>query len=281
MFSLSTPKAAIDAVLHARDVTFAAYLLPKGAMCHALETAAAGGAHVCVRLESRPYGDGAHGIATLNKQAINDLRSFGVDAQVVAADSSPLHLKGVICDGVAYLDDRNWTAGTAQTVVRDDSPADVRKIAKVILNDDAQCGRFLSTRKDAGLVNEAALLRKARAGDSVEIESEFFGGSAVSVALRAAAHRGVHCKLQVDSQCVKPRERATLAHLAGDGIEVRFAKCAEKFAVLNNSSAWVGSPNATYGYDNERDWSLRTKDANIIRNLKHNFAKTWKNGKPQ
>lgn len=278
MVSLSTRKAAIDAVLHARDVTFAAYLLPTGAMRRALEAAARGGALVRVRLESRPYGDGARGIARLNKQAIKELRACGIDAQLAGADSSTLHIKGLLCDGVAYLDDRNWTAGSDQTIVRDDFPADVRHIGNAVLNDDPQCARFLSTRKDAGLAKEAALVRKARTGDTVEIESEYFGGSAVSVALRDAANRGVRCKLQVDSQHVSRRERATLAHLAAGGVKVRLAKCAEKFAVINETRAWVGSANATYGDDGERDWSLRTNDAAIIRYLHRNFRRTWKTG---
>jgi len=120
MVSLSTPARILRAVEHARNVTLGAYLLPPGAMREALEYAARHGASVRVRLDESPYGRGKHGIAKLNKQAIKELRKSGVDARLARGAASGLHMKAVICDGVAYLDDRNFAANGSQTIVRDD-----------------------------------------------------------------------------------------------------------------------------------------------------------------
>src|SRR5438270_13898203 len=102
MVALSTPSRVLRAIEHARDVTFAAYLLPRGAIRDALENAAHHGAVVRVRLEGTPYGSGKRGIAKLNKQAITELRKSGVDAKLVHDGKNGLHIKAAVCDGVAY-----------------------------------------------------------------------------------------------------------------------------------------------------------------------------------
>src|SRR5438270_14005125 len=114
MVSLSTPSAVLNAIEHARAVTFAAYLLPRGAIRDALEDAARSGSRVQVRLEAAPYGSGAGGIAQLNKQAIKELRKSGVDARLTHRPDTGLHIKAAVCDGIAYFDDRNWAAHGAQ-----------------------------------------------------------------------------------------------------------------------------------------------------------------------
>ncbi|MBV9270388.1 MAG: phospholipase D family protein [Candidatus Eremiobacteraeota bacterium] len=280
MVTLSTPTAVLSAVERARDVTFAAYLLPDGAMREALEAAARAGATVHVRLESQPYGDGARDIADENKEAIKELRHARIDARSTLAGENWLHLKAVVCDGVAYLDDRNFAAHGAQTVVCDDSKGDAEKVLDAILRDDTGSSLRFSTSKWDGLKKEAALIREAHRGDTVEVASEFFSGCAVSVALRAAAHRGVHCKLEVgDQKHRKPQAITMLRNLAADGVEIRIGKTAEKFAVLDRCRAWIGSANATYGWETERDWSIRTSNEDIARAVHRNFVDVWREGK--
>lgn len=249
-------------------------------MRDALTAASKAGATVHVRLESRPYGDGASEIAKKNKRAITELQNAGVDARPARADDERLHLKAVVCDGVAYLDDRNFPAHGMQTIVRDDSKKDVGRLADAILRDDTGFSTRFSTSRGESLKKEAALIREAHRGDTVEVASEFFGGSAVSVALRAAAHRGVRCKLEVGTRKQwKPRDVTMLHNLAADGVHIRIGKTAEKFAVLNGDRVWVGSANANYGWDNQRDWSLRTKDPGIARAVHANFAHVWREAK--
>jgi len=281
MVSLSTPARILRAVEHARNVTLGAYLLPPGAMREALEYAARHGASVRVRLDESPYGRGKHGIAKLNKQAIKELRKSGVDARLARGAASGLHMKAVICDGVAYLDDRNFAANGSQTIVRDDSRGDVARLRNAILHDDVQSGRALAVQKSDALRAEASLIREARRGDTVEVQSEYFGGTPVSSALHAAARRGVHCKLEVGSQHKVPvREAAILKALAADSVEVRLVKSAEKFAVLNRTGAWVGSADATFSPQAQRDWSIRTGDRAIARSVHRTFAHEWRSGKP-
>jgi phosphatidylserine/phosphatidylglycerophosphate/cardiolipin synthase-like enzyme len=280
MVSLSTAARVLHAVEHARNVTFGAYLLPPGAMREALENAARRGAKVHVRLDGSPYGSGNRGIAKLNKQAIKELRKSGVDAELVRGAESGLHMKAVICDSVAYLDDRNFAANGTQTILRDDSRADVAKVGNALLHDDARPGRELALRKNDALRAEASLIRDAHRGDTIEVQSEFFGGTWVSSALHAAAKRGVHCKLGIGSKHkMKPHERAVLQGLVSGGVNIRLVTSAEKFAVLNGKRAWVGSADATYNPHPQRDWGIRTNDAAIARSVHRTFAHQWRSAK--
>jgi PLD-like domain len=204
-----------------------------------------------------------------------------VDAELVRNAASGLHMKAVVCDGVAYLDDRNFAANGTQTILRDDSRADVARVGKAIMHGDATSGRALALRKNDALRAEASLIRDAHRGDTIEVQSEFFGGTWVSSALHAAAKRGVHCKLEVGSKHkMKPLERAVLQGLIGDGVDVRLVAAAEKFAVLNGKRAWIGSADATYNPHPQRDWGIRTSDAAIVRSVHRTFAHQWRSAKP-
>jgi len=279
MVSLSGSDSLLAALHTARNITFAAYFLPDGAVRTALEDAARRGASVHVRLEAHPYTPGFDS-AALNKQAIDALKKFGADARAVSEQDRALHIKAAVCDGVAYFDDRNWVEHGMQTVLRDDSPIDARRVLDTVLRDDAGTGKRFSTIKYDGLCKEAALLRHAHRGDTVEVSSESFSGSPVSAALRAAVRRGVHCKLVVGLQKQMKKSTVTLLrHLADEGVGVRIAKTAEKFAVVNGTNAWAGSANATYGYAQERDWSIRTNDARIAHSLRSHFTTAWREGK--
>ena len=71
------------------------------------------------------------------------------------SEQTPFHLKAAVCDGVAYLDDRNWTKRGPEIVIADDAPDDVALVR------DALAGAR-RCRRDSG----DAQRRRAGARDS-------------------------------------------------------------------------------------------------------------------
>lgn len=278
MIALSSMDQTVHAIRRAHEVTFSAYVLRSGATFDALCSAAKSGARVRVRLEANPYADDG-ALSAENEQAVATLRTCGADAQLDRGSSAQrgyLHLKAAVCDGVAYLDDRNWAADGTQTIVRDDFASDARAVKEAILNRSGYDRDLFATQKQAALRDEARLIRSARSGDTVDVESESFSGSAVSVALREAAQRGVHCRLQVAARDVKQRELSQLRHLQANGVDVRLSNSDEKMAVLNGRRAWVGSANATFGSSTQRDWGLRTNAPAVADHLESDFNVNWR-----
>lgn len=236
-----------------------------------------------VRLEAHPYSDDG-GLARENEQAVAALHDCGADARLVdhgtAKNHPALHLKAAVCDGVAYLDDRNWAGKGEETIVRDDFGADARAVRDAIRSDSGSSNAFFATRKDAAIREEAALIRSARPGETLDVQSESFSPSVVSKQLLQAARRGVKCRLQVARRDVKPREASELKNLAKAGIEVRIGDSDEKMAVLNGTRAWVGSANASSVHDigGQLDWGLRADTPGVVRALRAHFNASWSAG---
>ncbi len=231
MVSLSSNAAALAAIERAHRVLFAAYSLRKGPVLDALSDAAKRGARVTVRLEGRPYGDGG-GMAKANRHVAAALRRLGADAALVdaAGPRSPmLHMKAAVCDGVAYLDDRNWTKGGTDTIVRDDAPSHARAIAAAVRHHAAPPSRSFWTSKKDSLAGEARLLYGARNAKTVDVESESFGPPGGAYApLKQLAQLGVRCRLIVASRHVKPQEAHDLDLLRKAGVQVRLGDFNEK-----------------------------------------------------
>jgi len=87
-------------------------------MRDALIRAAERGAHVAVTLQADPYRnpDGKRD----NREAARLLSTAGAEVTLLPSTRAPFHLKAAVCDGVAYLDDRNWTARGPEMVIADD-----------------------------------------------------------------------------------------------------------------------------------------------------------------
>ena len=285
MISLSSTAELVSALDHAHDVALTAYTLPSGSVLDALTGAARRGAHVQVRLEGYIYKDDGS-VVSANRDAISELQGAGADAALVHdtvdAPDAMLHLKGAVVDGELFLDDRNWPDDGADTIVRDSFPRDAAMVRDAANGTGDAANGFFSARKRDALASEARLLREARAGDEVIVESESFGGrnSAYS-AIDDAAKRGAHVRLLVSSRDLQnnPNERAAIAHLQADGVAARACDGDEKFTVVAGERGWLGSSNASAAFNkpDQLDWGLRTDDAKILSHLKVVFDKRWQN----
>ena len=246
-------------VAGARDVAFGAYVLrPDGPAQKALLAAARRGAHVTVTLQRDPYNirDGvAH-----NAASANALRRAGAHVQMLDLGDKAFHLKAAVCDGIAYLDDRNWTT-QRQIVVKDDAPRDVALVRAALTGGDASSNRAVALSKDTALARETSLVRHA-GNAPVVVESEYVSASPLAEALREHAARGARTVLILGSWRNHARsERAAIAALRRAGVEVLETGTNEKLALAGNR-AWIGSANATGPYDartaGQVEWSVVT-----------------------
>ena len=182
------------------------------------------------------------------------------------AGEAPVHAKALVADGRLFLDNRNF--GSDDFILKDDRRADVASVLDAFsgnAHDDPHAA-FAIEKGDA-LEREADLLRAARPGDDVIVESETFGYGAVYSALDALGKAGAAPRLLVSDREARPRtrERKALEHLAADGVRVRLCRDSEKFALADNR-AWIGSANASpaFGHPPVIDWGIRTADRAIV-----------------
>jgi hypothetical protein len=269
----------LEAMRTARRVTFSAYVLWPGDVRNGLEHAAQRGAHVSVRLNGYMY-KGSARMHRDNRNAVRALRRLGADAQIVHRneyDGPCLHLKAVVCDGVAFLDDRNWLTSGKDTVVRDDNPEDVPAIRKATQYRHADCSG-VQLDKYAAVAKETALLRSAR-GDGIAVAAEEFGYSSVYTALKKLAARGAKPRVLISERGLRGRSAAAVQHLKQAGIRVRVTTSDEKFAVAG-SQAWVGSANPTPPFPDGKqfDWGVETRSPQIVSDLRTRFEAAWKQG---
>lgn len=256
MLHLSSVRDAIKSIDCAHEVSVEAYTL-NGAVLRALEDAARHGAHVDVTIERHPFG-GKRGLARENARLIRRLRAAGVDARL----ADPIHAKAIWADGTLYLDEKNWRCG--DIVLREDDRA---KAASIPMD------------KPDALAQESQVLRRARATDSIIVESETFGtGNVTYDALKSLALAGAQPRLLVSDSELRgnSRERNALAGLTRAGVRVRVCKDSAKLAVAGNR-AWLGSANATYaGFTVAMsDWGVSTDDRAIVNTVRTRLEAEW------
>jgi len=246
----------------ARDVAFGAYLLPPGPVREALVAAARRGAHVVVTLQADPYRNPFG--ARENAESAHALRAAGASVRLLESAATPFHIKAAACDGVAFLDDRNWTLRGPEIVLADDNPRDVA-LVRAAIDGHGGAGATLATRKDESLRREVDLIE--RAGKTpVTVETERVGTSPLTEALRRHARAGAPATLIVSGTKPSPLERSALAKLARDGVRVCEDGKNEKLA-LAGRTAWVGSGNATGANGRgagQLEWGMTTKDPRIV-----------------
>lgn len=286
MLALARASDVVAAIEHAKAIDFSAYVLRSGPVLDALESAARRGSKVSVRLEGRPYAGPAGSrqaqLAQVNARTALAIDAAGGKAALVDTPSrpaAPLHLKAAVCDGVAYLDERNWPAHGCDTILRDARAGDVDAIRAALNGGVAHPRPGFSTGKSGALAAEARLLRTAPRG-RVEVESESFGRNAAYGALKALAARGVHCRLLVCAADLSARSTAAMTDLQKAGVSVRLSSCAEKMALVDGTRAWIGSANATYGYADQLDWGVSTRARNIVHPLQQRFERNWNHSRP-
>ncbi len=266
----------LAALAGARNVALSAYVLaPGGMVSRALESAAEGGASVAVTLESfadRPVTDTLRRLAGITERA---LEAHGVHVRV-GVGGETCHLKAAVLDGVAYLDDRNWTS-TGETIVATSDAEQVTAIRAAIDGGLPAAHGDLALEKAAALDLEAAAVRTG-AGDHIDLASESFGWSEVAKALRERAKSGAHVRLLVNGKIASsPRaggEREILHRLAAEGVEVRLTPATEKLCVAGDRG-WVGSANATFEFAPTTDWGLAVHDAPTLDALAKTFDREW------
>ncbi|HYZ16929.1 MAG TPA: hypothetical protein VE591_11030 [Candidatus Acidoferrum sp.] len=257
--SLASPTQVAARIAAAHEISFGSYFVP-AAIRDALVAAARRGAHVELTLEKAPYEDPTGSLARLNASTATALRAAGAEVHLLSDDAAPYHIKAAICDGVAYLNDRNWPAHDG-TILADDDPADVALVREAIAGRGGADGT-LATRKDVAVQREAALIEGAK-DVPVVVATESFGAGAISAALRAHAAAGASTTLIVNRQHANP---ALLAGLERAGVVVRNSVANEKL-VLAGDAVWIGSANATYAGGEEAaqtDWGLVTRDPALV-----------------
>lgn len=275
--ALSSVRAVLARIATAHDVAFGSYVLPRGAVRDALAAAASRGAHVAVTLQADPYRNPFG--ARANAQAARLLAKAGAAVLMLPRDRAPFHLKAALCDGVAYLDDRNWTKRGPETVVADDGARDV------VLVRDALAARggthaALATRKDDALRREVDLVESAGRA-AVVVETERAATSPLIRALERHALAGAPTTLVVGrTSRHSAREAGALAALAAAGVDVREGGRNEKLALVG-ARAWIGSANATGASGRsagQLDWGLLTRNAALVSAVRTALARDA--GKP-
>ncbi|MDQ6823662.1 MAG: phospholipase D-like domain-containing protein [Candidatus Eremiobacteraeota bacterium] len=277
MLTLTSTNEVLGALASARRICFTAYLLHPGRVLDALADAARNGARVTVRLDGQPYADHGGSIARANAAAVAALRAAGADAAVCDAGTK-MHMKAVVVDGVAYLDDRNFN-NRGDTIVRDDSRRDIASLRAAFANRPWPRSRTFWTNKGDALAGEARLLQSAPHTRSVDVQTESFDASnAVCAALQLLAARGVRCRLIVSSQTMNAKELRALHLLQRRGVAVHTSVSDDKLAIVGDRRAWVGSSNATSTYydADQKDWGLRTNLPTVTRELQRRFQCNWK-----
>jgi phosphatidylserine/phosphatidylglycerophosphate/cardiolipin synthase-like enzyme len=283
MVRLSSGAAALAAVEKGRDIAMIGYTIQSRPLLHALEDAARRGARVSVRLEGAPYGDPNGSFAGYNRKLAASLRHDGVRVRLThGAADGPMHAKALAIDGKLYLDDRNWARD--DLILRDDDRADAAAVRATAAGRAANGRPAFALRKRDALRLEARMLQQAGSHDRVTVETETFGTSnAVCRALDDLGKRGLHPQLLVQGRPVasNPRERAALARLVRDGVEVRTTDDTEKFAV-RGSRAWIGSANASPAFGNPDiiDWGACTRNRAIVETVATRLAQRWEQGRP-
>jgi hypothetical protein len=262
--SLSSVPDVLTRIASAHDVAFGSYFLTRGPVRDALAGAARHGAHVAVTLQADPYrGSGQR--APESAASARVLREAGAQVSLLARDQVPFHLKAAVCDGVAYLDDRNWTQRGPEIVVADDDPRDVALLRDALAGHGG-ADATLATRKDEALRRELALIESAPHAPVV-VETERIGTSPISAALRRHARGGAPTTLVLGrARDRSPREVATIALLAGDGVVVREGGSNQKLA-LAGDTAWIGSGNATAAFGRgagQLEWGMVTRDPALV-----------------
>lgn len=266
--TLASPTQVAARIAQANEIAFGSYFVPR-TMRDVLTAAAERGAHVEVTLEEAPYEDKTGGLARLNAASAAALRAAGATVHLLSPDAAPYHIKAAICDGVAYLNDRNWPTQGA-TIVADDDACDVALVREAIAGrggaDDA-----LATRKDVAIAREAALIDGAGKAPVV-VATESFGAGAISAALRRHAALGAPTTLIVNRHQAKP---ALLAGLERAGVAVKNSVSNEKL-VLAGDAVWLGSANATYaGGDGaaQTDWGLISRDPGVVAAVRRSLSR--------
>ena len=261
--SLSSVPDVLTRIAGAHDVAFGSYFLPHGAMRDALSVAAHRGAHVAVTLQADPFRNPFG--ARCNAQSARVLRTAGADVALLPSDRAPFHIKAAVCDGVAYLDDRNWTKRGPEIVVADDDPADVALVREALAGHGG-ADRALATRKDVALAREVDLIEGAR-GAPVIVETERVATSPLTRALQRHARAGATTSLIVGRSTRRSaRETSAIKQLVADGVDVRVCGSNQKLA-LAGGTAWIGSGNATGASGRsaaQLEWGMRTRNPAIV-----------------
>jgi len=277
VISVSSRASLLDAIAHAKRVRVTAYILrSKSKLVAALEGAAARGASVEVELERAPYNDAKNELAQLNRSTLRELRRHGVAANLTRPGDAPLHLKAAFVDGQVFLDDRNWPNDGDDTIVTTRAPRELKSIEGALEGEPEPAGAELALHKGPALELEARTIDAAPAGATIRCESETFGYSQVSSALKRRALQGERVELLVTRKNPEssPAEARALSTLQAAGVEVKLTRSDEKVA-LTGSAGWVGSANATWASPEMLDWGARIRDPRALAVLERRFDARW------
>ena len=271
--TLSSVPALAARIAGAHDVALGAYILGRGPVREALIDAARRGAYVNVVLPRAPWPDPDGDCRRTNACAARALRAAGAHVRLLGPDPhTTFHLKAAVCDGIAYLDDRNWTRSGRELVVADDDPPAVA-LVRAALRGRGGAVDGLATRKDDAQRLELDLIASAGSAP-VTVETETIGAGPLTAALAHHAAAGAATTLIVSGEA-SAHAGALLAQLRQAGVTVRTGGANEKLALVGER-AWIGSANATFAgkaYGEQLDWGTVTADVPRVAAVKTALAR--------
>jgi hypothetical protein len=271
--TLSSVPALTARIAGAHDVALGAYVLGPGPVWEALIGAAHRGARVDVVLPRAPWPDPDGDRRRTNAAAARALRAAGAHVRLLGSDPyTTFHLKAAVCDGIAYLDDRNWTRSGRELVVADDDPPAVA-LVRAALRGQGGAIDGLATRKDDAQRLELDLIASAGTAP-VTVETETIGAGPLTAALAQHAAAGAATTLIV-SGAANAHAGHLLAQLRQAGVTVRTGGTNQKLALVGER-AWIGSANATFAgkaYGKQLDWGTVTADVPLVSAVKTALAR--------
>ena len=160
--------------------------------------------------------------------------------------------------------------------MRDDDAGDVGAVQNAIESRPVSSARIALTKAKALRLEADAI---ARCPGNVDIASESFSSSDVSVALRKHLAKGDRVRLIVAAREMHEsrNQAAAVAALAHLGADVRFASSTDKLAV-GDGAAWIGSANATFptrATAGMSDWGIETRTADGVAAIQAAFEDEW------
>jgi phosphatidylserine/phosphatidylglycerophosphate/cardiolipin synthase-like enzyme len=258
---------AVDTISRARvSVTISAYTLDpqyQVTFISTLEKAAA--RHVSVLLVLTATGESF--AVRQNRELAQQLPKYGVKVTLLAR---PIHLKAMVVDGtIVALSDENWAYdGTVLFLPSQDAVS----VNNAILGKPQNMPPLTFT-KPASLAVEAALLGQARKSIVVETES-FSNNNPVATAIQNAlkAHVAVTLIVCKDEYSSTASERAYVALLKSAGAAFRLQPGTHKGAVVDGTSAWFGSSNASTGEPTQIDSGFASNAPTFVKGVTASIA---------
>lgn len=270
----------MEAIQNSQQLYLVMYGLTDQRLLHQLVQQKIAGKTIKIILEHHPYK--AEGE---NSKAIAALKKYHIDWKGKLNPPRLIHQKTMILDAKkaivmtfnfsfsAFKNQRNFA------LIIDD-PERVKTILSLFLadwNNEEKTGDLSSEVIISPLYSRPAILKLLReAKQHIQIYAQSLTDYRINGALAQAARKGV--QVQILTSKVLPFKQAAYFNRAG--IEVHYSKnyyIHAKAIIIDSKQALLGSTNLTAAsLDDNRELSIRTQDAMVLRKLLSIFSQDWR-----